>query len=81
MDTRKEGTVGYEIAPRSYEVKTPSGMIRRNRRYIIRFPAKNTSHGRPECHDSDSNETISDDRSQEEGCRHHQLIPFGGVVV
>ena len=63
-DRREQGTIGDEIAPRSYKVETPSGTYRRNRRDIIRLPAEDISPGRPESHDSDSDETMSDDRSQ-----------------
>ena len=63
-DRREQGTVGDEIAPRSYKVETPSGTYRRNRRDIIRLPAEDISPGRSESHDSDSDETMSDDRSQ-----------------
>ena len=62
-DRKEKGTVGDEIAPRSYEVETPSS-TRRNRRDIIRLPAEDISPGRPESHDFDSNETMSDDRSR-----------------
>ena len=43
-------TVGDEIAPLSYEVKTPSGTFRRNRRDIIHLPAENISPTRSESH-------------------------------
>ena len=60
--TREQGTVGDEIAPLSYEVETPSGTYRRNRSDIICLLGGDISPARPESHDSDSDETISDDR-------------------
>ena len=63
-DRREQGTVGNEIAPQSYEVETPSGVFRRNRRDIIHLPTEDVSPTRPESHDSDSDETTSEDRSQ-----------------
>ena len=64
LDRREQGTVGYDIAPRSYKVGTPSGTFRRNRRDIIHLPAKYISLGISESHDSDLNKTTSEDRSQ-----------------
>ena len=61
---REQGTVGDEIAPRSYEVETPSGTFRRNRRDKIHLPAEDISATRPESHDPDSDETTSEDWSQ-----------------
>ena len=74
------------MAPRSYEVETPSGMFRKNRRDIIHLPAEDISPERPESHDSDSHEMTSEDRLQSgesgEGLLSpHQLVPFNGVVV
>ena len=63
-DRREQGTVGGEIAPRSYEVETPSSTFRRNRRDIIHLPAEDISPTRLESHDSDSDETTSEDGSQ-----------------
>ena len=50
-DRRKHGTIRGEVTPRSYEVETPIGMFRRNRRDIIRLPAENISPTRPKSHD------------------------------
>ena len=53
-DRREQGTIGDEIAPRSYKVKSPSNTFRRNRRDIICLSAEDMSPTRPESHDSDS---------------------------
>ena len=55
-DRRDQGTVGDEMAPRSYEVETPSSTFRRNRRDIIHFLTEDTciSPRRPEGQDFDS---------------------------
>ena len=63
-DRKEQGTVGDEIAPRSYEVETSSGTFRRSRRDIIHFPAEDILTGRPESHGSDSEEMTSEDRPQ-----------------
>ena len=63
-DRREQETMGDEMDPRSYEVETPIGTFRRNRRDIIHLSAEDISPGRPESHDSDSEETTSEDRSQ-----------------
>ena len=63
-DRREQRTIGGEITPQSYEVETPSGTFRRSRRDTIRLPAEDISPTRPESHDSDTDETMSDDRSQ-----------------
>ena len=61
-DRREQGTVGDEIAPRSYEVDTPISTFRRNRRDIFHLPTEDISPERPESHEYDS-ETTSDDKS------------------
>jgi transposase InsO family protein len=37
-DRKERGTVGEQIGPRSYEVETPSGSFRRNRRSLVTLP-------------------------------------------
>ena len=67
-DRKEQANVGDEIAPWSYmyKVKTPSGLFRKNRRGIIHLPTEDISPESPESHDSDSDETMSDDKSQSE---------------
>ena len=62
-DRRERGTIGDKVTPRSYQVETPSGAFRRNRRDIIRLP---TEEGSPGIQDSDQ-ETTSDDQSRTGG--------------
>ena len=52
------------MAPWSYEVETPSSMFMRSRRDRIHFPSGDISPGSPASHNSDSEETTSEDRSQ-----------------
>ena len=69
MDIRQErqGTIKDEIAPWSYEVETPSGVFRRNRRDIIHLPIEDLLPTRPESHDLESDKTTSENRSQSGG--------------
>ena len=52
------------MGPLSYEVETPSGMFRRKRIDIIHLSTEDISPGRPVSHDSNSDETTSEDRSE-----------------
>lgn len=62
-----EATVGNEVAPRSYEVTTPSGAtIRRNRRDLTAMPEQTRSPERPPSSDMTEHDS-SDDTSIEDG--------------
>ena len=74
-DKREQGTIGDEMAPQSYEVETPSSTFRINRRGIIHLPAEDISPGIPESHNSDSEETTSEDRSQSGELKGELLSP------
>ena len=62
-DRRERGTIGDEIAQRSYKVETSSDMFRRNRRDTIHLPGE---EGSPGVQDLDQ-ETTSHDPSQTGG--------------
>ena len=49
-----EGTVLREVAPRSYQVTTPSGILRRNRQQLRLLPSSpNLSHEEDSTHQQD----------------------------
>ena len=52
MDHYCDGTVVEQTAPRSYQVSTPSGPLRRNRCHLIHCP--NTEPQRTEAHEEDT---------------------------
>ena len=52
-DRETEAVVDEEVAPRSYNVTSPDGRLRRNRRNLIRLPEG-----------QDNTETVSEDRDQ-----------------
>ncbi len=50
-----EGTVVTEVAPRSYQVTTPSGVLRRNRQQLrLLPPSLNSTHGNDTAHQEDA---------------------------
>ena len=58
-DRRERGTVGNQVSPRSYRVKTPSGSFRRNRRDIITpLPEENDAKRTPERSDAQTGSNV-----------------------
>ena len=53
-DRQLEAVVQEEVAPRSYNVSTPDGTVRRNRRDLIQMPESS------EVHTQESDETTSE---------------------
>lgn len=63
-DRREEGTVGDQVGPRSYQVDTPSGTFRRNRRDLIPIPRKEAPPGGPESQSTET-DAVNDSSTQE----------------
>ena len=63
-DRREQGTVEHEMASRSCEVETTSGMFRKKRLDIINLLAQDISPTRPKSDDHDLEEMTTEDRSQ-----------------
>ena len=84
-DWREQWIVGNEIAPRSYKVETPA--VRSGKTEEIYFASQLRTSRLQNQRVTTLTQmkwtlmTGRSQKSQEKGCRHHQLIPFGGVVV
>ena len=53
-DRNERGTIGDQVGPRSYQVETPTGNFRRNRKDIIPIPRDEVLSGESESQDTEA---------------------------
>ena len=77
-DRREHGIIGSQVGPRSYDVTTPTGSFRRNRRNLINIPQPRGSSGTPPANPDQSLDSplVSDNTDRPNGSKQETDQPI-----